>query len=248
MNTNPGIIGTKLGSTQFFEDNGNVMRVTAIHAGSCVVVGKRSVEKDGYSALCLGLGERREKKVAKAQKTIFEAAGVKAPQVIREIRLSETELEHYSVGQELSVADIFKEGQFVDVVGTSKGRGFSGVMKRHGFSGAATDTHGTHEYRRHGGSIGMNMTPGRTFKNQRMPGQYGNTRVTLLNLRIAKILADENVVMVEGAVPGPRNGLVTVRGAVKKKQAFGHPQPAQSAQAEAAGSEGDSDASAAEQA
>ena len=141
--------------------------------------------------------------------------------MVREIRLPEEEVAKLELGQTLSPSELFAEGQFVDVTGTSKGRGFTGVMKRHNYAGAATVSHGTHEYKRHGGSIGMNMTPGRTLKGQGMPGQYGNERVTIQNLRVVKVLSDENIVLVEGAVPGPRHGVVTVRTAVKKTKKAG---------------------------
>ena len=216
MNTNPGLIGTKLGNTQIFLDDGEVRRVTAIKAGPCVVVGKRTPDKDGYSALQLGFGSRREKLVNKPEAGTFKKAGIDAPRVVREFRVEPSLLERFEVGQTLGVSDIFQDGQFVDVTGTSKGRGFTGVMKRHNFAGAGTVGHGTHEYKRHGGSIGMNMTPGRTLRGQKMPGQYGNKRATILNLRIVKVLGDENIVLVDGGVPGPRNGFLTVKGAIKK--------------------------------
>ena len=216
MNTNPGLIGTKLGNTQIFLDDGEVRRVTAIKAGPCVVVGKRTPDKDGYAALRLGFGSRRDKLVTKPEAGAFKAAGIGAPRIVREFRVDASLLERFEVGQTLGVADIFEDGQFVDVSGTSKGRGFTGVMKRHNFAGAGTVGHGTHEYKRHGGSIGMNMTPGRTLRGQKMPGQHGNKNTTILNLRIVKLLPEENIVLVDGGVPGPRNGFLTVKGAIKK--------------------------------
>jgi len=216
VNTNPGLIGTKLGNTQIFLDDGEVRRVTAIKAGPCVVVGKRTPDTDGYAALRLGFGERREKLVRKPEAGAFKKANVAPVRIIREFRVAAELLERFEVGQTIGPADIFQEGQFVDVSGTSKGRGFTGVMKRHNFAGAGTVGHGTHEYKRHGGSIGMNMTPGRTLPGQKMAGQHGNKKATILNLRVARVLADENIVLVEGGVPGPRHGFVTVQGAVKK--------------------------------
>ena len=217
MNTNPGLIGTKLGNTQIFLDDGEVRRVTAIKAGPCVVVGKRTPDKDGYAALQLGYGSRREKLVNKPDAGNFKKAGVDAPRIVREFRVDESLLQRFDVGQTLGASDIFHDGQFVDVSGTSKGRGFTGVMKRHNFAGAGTVGHGTHEYKRHGGSIGMNMTPGRTLRGQKMAGQHGNKKATILNLRIVRVLSEENIVLVDGGVPGPRNGLLTVKGAVKKR-------------------------------
>lgn len=228
MNTHPGLIGKKLGCTQIFGADGNVARVTVIEAGPCVVVRKRTVETDGYSALQLAFGERREKTVSAAEKGHFEKNGVAGvvrknkrgtdvkyyPRELREIRLSAADVARYEVGQVLAAGDVFKEGQFVDVTGTTVGRGFSGVIRRHHFAGFVS-SHGTHEYFRHGGSIGTNMTPGRTLPGLKMPGQHGNRRRTVQNLVVAKILADQNLVLITGAVPGANNGVVTVRGAVK---------------------------------
>jgi large subunit ribosomal protein L3 len=216
VNTNPGLIGTKLGNTQIFLDDGEVRRVTAIKTGPCVVVGKRTPDKDGYAALRLGFGSRREKLVTKPEAGAFKSAGVGAPRIVREFRVDASLLERFEVGQTLGASDIFRDGQFVDVSGTSKGRGFTGVMKRHNFAGAGTAGHGTHEYKRHGGSIGQNMTPGRTLRGQKMAGQHGNKKATVLNLRIVKVLSDENIVLVDGGVPGPRHGFLTVKGAIKK--------------------------------
>lgn len=216
MNTNPGLIGTKLGNTQIFLDDGEVRRVTAIKAGPCIVVGKRTPETDGYSALRLGFGTRREKLVPKPEAAALQKVGVDPVRVIREFRVAPELLERFEVGQRLGPGDIFQEGQFVDVSATSKGRGFTGVMKRHNFAGAGTVGHGTHEYKRHGGSIGMNMTPGHTLRGQKMAGQSGNKKATVLNLRVVRVMGDENIILVEGGVPGPRNGIVTLKGAVKK--------------------------------
>jgi large subunit ribosomal protein L3 len=218
VNTNPGLIGTKLGNTQIFLDDGEVRHVTAIKAGPCVVVGKRTPNKDGYAALQLGFGNRRAKLVSKPEAGIFEKSGIAAPRVVREFRVDASLLERFEVGQTLGAADIFQDGQFVDVSATSKGRGFTGVMKRHNFAGAGTVGHGTHEAKRHGGSIGMNMTPGHTPRGMKMPGQHGNKRSTILNLRVVRVLSDENIVLLDGGVPGPRNGVIVMKGANKKAQ------------------------------
>ena len=241
MNTNPGLIGTKLGNTQIFLDDGEVRRVTATKAGPCVIVGKRTPDKDGYAALQIGFGSRREKLVNKAEAGTFEKAGIGAPRIVREFRVEPSLLERFEVGQTLGVSDIVQDGQFVDVSGTSKGRGFTGVMKRHNFAGAGTVGHGTHEYKRHGGSIGQNMTPGRTLRGQKMAGQYGNKKATVLNLRIVKLFPEENIVLGDGGVPGPRNGFLTVKGAVKKAPVSLPEPPAREPTAEAspeAGEEG----------
>ena len=219
MNTNVGLIGKKLGNTQVFNDDGSVARVTAILVGPCRVMGKRTLDKDGYSALILGFGEKREKLLTKAEVGHFKKIGQAPARTVREFRLAPETVAKFEVGQALKPSEYFKEGQKVDVSGTTRGRGFSGVMRRWNFRGSAKDTHGTHEYKRHGGSIGTNMTPGRTFLNLKMPGQYGNERETILNLVVAKVLDDENLILVKGGVPGSKNGIVTVRGAVKAKKA-----------------------------
>jgi large subunit ribosomal protein L3 len=217
MNTHPGLIGKKLGNTQIFENDGNVTRVTVIEVGPCTVVGKRTVEKDGYSALIMGFGEKREKSVNKPEAGRFAKIGVKPTQIIREFRMPPEEVAKLEIGAVLKPSDIFVEGQFVDVCGQTRGRGFTGVMRRWNFHGSATKTHGTHEYQRHGGSIGTNMTPGRTLPNLKMPGQYGNERVTVQNQKIARVMDDQMVLLIAGAVPGSKGGIVTVRGAIKKK-------------------------------
>lgn len=216
MNTNLGLLGKKLGNTQIFTEDGEVVRVTAIQAGPCVVVGKRNEDTHGYSALQIGFGSKAEKHVKKPEAGYYKKAGVEAPEVLRELRVPADLLANYEVGQVLKASEVFAAGQFVDVAAQSKGRGFAGVIKRHNFHGSGTATHGTHEYKRHGGSIGQNMTPGRTFKGMKMPGQYGAKRVSVLNLRVAQVLDDANIVLVQGGVPGPRGGVVTIRGAVKK--------------------------------
>jgi large subunit ribosomal protein L3 len=219
MNTNPGLLGTKLGATQIFNADGTVARVTAIQVGPCRVVGKRTLEKDGYSALIVGLGEKREKLVNKAQIGFFKKLEQPVSRTLREFRLAPEVVAKYEVGQVLKPSEHFQEGQKVDVCGTSRGRGFTGVMRRWKFRGAGKDTHGTHEYKRHGGAVGTNMTPGRTLANLKMPGQYGNERTTTLNLVVAKVLDEENIILVHGGVPGSKRGIVTVRGAVKAKRA-----------------------------
>ncbi len=219
MNQHPGLIGKKLGNTQIFLDDGDVVRVTVVRVGPCTVLGKRTLDKDGYSALILGLEDKREKLVNKPEKGFFAKVGVAPKRLVQELRLPEAEVAKYTVGQVLKPSDVFQQGQFVDVTGRTKGRGFTGVMKRWNFKGSKSATHGTHEYQRHGGSVGTNMTPGRTFANLKMGGQYGNEQVTILNLKVARVMDDEQIVLLEGAVPGSRNGFVTVRGAIKKKNA-----------------------------
>ncbi len=220
MNENLGLIGKKLGCTQIFNDDGSVTSVTVIEAGPCVVLGKRTADKHGYTALQLGFGEKRKKLVSKPEAGFFDKLGLdKAPRVVREFRVPSDIADKYEVGSTISVADIFTEGEKVDITGTSKGRGFAGVIKRHNFHGAGSLGHGTHEAKRHGGSIGQNMTPGRTFPGMKMAGRYGGKRATIMSVKIAKVMADEGLVLVAGGVPGPKNGVVTVRNAAKGKRA-----------------------------
>jgi len=221
MNQNLGLIGKKLGNTQVFNEDGSVTRVTAIQVGPCRVIGHRTAEKDGYTALILGFGERKEKRMTKAEKGQFEKLKQKPAAKIMELRLPAEAVGKHEVGSLISPADVFAVGQKVDVTGYSRGRGFQGVMRRWNMKGAATNTHGSHEYKRHGGAIGTNMTPGRTLANLKMPGQWGNEKITIQNLVVSRVLETEQVVLIEGAVPGSKNSFVTVRGAIKtrKKQA-----------------------------
>lgn len=218
MNQNLGLIGKKLGNTQVFNEDGSVTRVTAIQVGPCRVIGHRTAEKDGYSALILGFGERKEKRMTKAEKGQFEKIKQKPAAKLMELRLPVEVVTKYEVGSIISPADVFAVGQKVDVTGYSRGRGFQGVMRRWNMKGAATNTHGSHEYKRHGGSIGTNMTPGRTLANLKMPGQWGNEKITVQNLVVSRVLETEQVVLVEGAVPGSKNSFLTVRGATKTRK------------------------------
>jgi len=235
MNSNLGLIGKKLGCTQIFDANGNVARVTVIEAGPCLVVRKRSVENDGYVAIQVAFGEKPARLVNKPAAGHFTKNGVAArtvqgkkgkdlevfPRTLKELRLSAEDAARFEVGQTISVGDVFKEGQLVDVTGTSKGRGFAGVFKRYHFAGFVS-THGTHEYFRHGGSIGTNMTPGRTLPNTKMGGQYGDETVSMLNLRLVRVDDEKNLLMIQGGIPGAKNGLVVVRHAVKTRVRKAH--------------------------
>ena len=216
MNQHPGLIGKKLGNTQIFEDDGNVTRVTVVEVGPCTVVAKKTDEKDGYSALMLAFGERKEKGVNKPEAGFFKKAGIKPTQVLKELRLPAAEVAKHELGAVIAPSSIFEKGQKVDVTGETRGRGFTGVMVRWNMKGSKNATHGTHEYQRHGGAIGTNMTPGRTLPNLKMPGQYGAERVTIQNLKVARVIDDQYLLLIEGAVPGARQGVVTVRGAVKR--------------------------------
>lgn len=214
MNTQPGIFGRKVGSTQLFEEDGTVTRVTVIKAGPAVVVGKRTLEKDGYTALVLGIEERGAKHTSKPLAGYFKKASSSPKRVVKELRCTGEFAAQWEVGQPLKLEAIFQPGMRVDAKGTTRGRGFSGVVRRWSFAGAVS-THGTHEYRRHPGSIGTNMTPGRTLPNLKMGGQYGNETVSILNLKVARVDADNHLLLLEGGVPGARNGFVLVRQAVK---------------------------------
>lgn len=217
MNQNFGLIGKKLGNMQVFNDDGTVARVTAIQVGPCTVLGKRTPEQHGYSALLLGFGERREKIVNKPEAGLFKKLGRPAARKLQEFRLPADVVAKYEVGQVIKPSEAFAVGQKVDVCGQTRGRGFQGVMYRWGFKGSKA-SHGAHEYKRHGGAVGTNMTPGRTFPNHKMPGQYGNERITIQNLVVARIHDAEQIVLIEGAVPGPKGAVVTVRGAIKAKR------------------------------
>jgi large subunit ribosomal protein L3 len=201
--------------TQLFGEDGSVLPCTVIEARP-IVVAKRTKEKDGYDALVLGIEERKEKHTPKPIGGSFKKAGLAPQRVLRELRCPADYVAKFEVGQGVSVTDVFEEGQFVDVQGTMRGRGFSGVVRRHHFAGNV-QTHGTHEYRRHGGSIGQRKTPGRTFPGMRMAGQHGNWTVSVLNQKIVKLVPEKNLVLVGGGVPGARNSVVVVRGASRKK-------------------------------
>jgi large subunit ribosomal protein L3 len=217
MNSNAGIYGRKVGCTQLFAEDGTVERVTVIQAGPVTVVGKRTPEKDGYSALVLGLEDRKEKHTSKPLAGQFKKAGQAAKRVVKELRCAPEFAAKYEVGAVMKLDEIFRPGDFVDARGTTRGRGFTGVVRRWAFAGGVM-THGTHEYRRHGGSIGTNMTPGRTLPNLKMPGHYGDETVSVLNLKLVRVDADKHLLMVQGGVPGARNGLVLVRHSVKKRK------------------------------
>jgi large subunit ribosomal protein L3 len=221
MNQHPGVIGRKLGMTQVFTDDGLVVACSVVEARP-VVVAKRTQEKDGYDALVLGTDEAREKLLRRPIAGFFKKAGIGAKRTLREFRCPADFAAKFEVGQELKVEELFEEGQFVDVQGISRGRGFTGVMRRHNFAGSVR-THGTHEVKRHGGSIGTNMTPGRTLAGVGMPGQHGNVTMSVLNQIVVKLVPEDSLILIRGGVPGARNGLVVVRGAVKRSG--GKPKP-----------------------
>jgi large subunit ribosomal protein L3 len=202
-----GLIGRKLGMTQVYTATGALVPVTVIEAGPCTVVAMRNAERNGYVAAQLGFGAITEKGLSKPRRGQFKKAGTAAFGVLREFHLAEGEVP--AVGAAVTVADVFSAGQRVQVTGVSKGRGTAGVIKRHRFSGFPA-SHGTHEYFRHGGSIGNRSFPGRVFKGKRMSGRYGAERVTTTNIEVVAVRPDENLLLVRGAVPGARNGTVLV--------------------------------------
>ena len=206
-----GIIGKKLGMTQIFDEQGRVVPVTVIEAGPCTIVQRKKRQCDGYDAVQLGFGSKKSHRINKPMLGHIRQAGKGAFGALRELRVgSDSSLE---VGQEIRV-DIFREGDFVDVTGQTKGRGFAGVVKRWGFKGGR-GSHGS-MFHRAPGSIGGSSWPSRVFKNMKMGGHYGNERVTVLNLRVVAIQLEKNILLVRGAVPGAKNGLVFVRRAIKK--------------------------------
>lgn len=204
-----GLLGKKLGMTQVFAEDGESIPVTVIQTGPCHVIGTRTQERDGYTALVLGFDEKPLRLANKPELGAVKEAGIKPQRFIREIRLSAEDLAKYTVGQVLGPQDVFTDNIPIDVEGWSKGKGFQGVFKRHHMSGKPR-THGNHEYFRHGGSIGCRLTPQRVHKGKRMAGQMGNEKVTAQNLQLFRIMADENCILVRGSVPGSANDYVVV--------------------------------------
>ncbi len=207
-----GLIGKKIGMTQRFSDDGEAIPVTVVQAGPCTVVQVRTKDHDGYDALQVGFGSKREKLASKAVKGHAEKSGRGPFAVLAEFRLDKPG--DYEVGQELLVGDLFRNGDMVDVTGTTKGRGFAGVVKRYGFAGQSA-THGTHESFRGGGAIGACAYPGRVFKGKRMPGRMGGVRRTVQNLQVVEVVSEDNVLLIRGAVPGGRDSQVVLRPAIK---------------------------------
>jgi len=204
-----GLLGKKIGMTQVFADDGECVPCTVIQTGPCQVIGTRTVDRDGYSALVLGFDEKPLRLANKAELGQVKESGGKPQRFIREIRLDAAEVAKYTVGQALGPKDVFADGIPVDVEGMSKGKGYQGVIKQHHMKGM-TRAHGTHEYFRHGGSIGCRLTPQRVHKGKRMAGQMGNEKVTIQNLQLFRILADDNCILVRGSIPGAANEYVVV--------------------------------------
>lgn len=205
------IIGKKLGMTQIFDNNGNVIPVTVIEAGPCLVTFKKTAENDGYEAVQLGYGEIKASKVTKPMKGHFDKNDVAPKRVLKEFRLED--ISTLNIGDVVK-ADTFAEGEAVDVTGRSKGKGYAGVIKRHGFSRLKM-SHGTGPVARHGGSMGECSTPSRVYKGKKMAGHMGAERVTVQNLAVVKVDADNNIIAVKGAIPGPKGGIVVIADAKK---------------------------------
>lgn len=204
----PGILGKKIGMTQFFDDEGRVVPATVLQAGPCVVVQRKNVDRDGYEAIQVGLVDfMREKLVKKPQRGHFDKAGVAPMRFLREFRLEDGD-QAFQPGDRI-LAEHFKPSEKVSITGTSKGKGFQGVVKRHGFRGGRK-THGS-MFHRAPGSIGQSAWPSRVFKGVRLPGRMGGNRVTVSGLEIVEVHPDDNVILVRGAVPGPNGGFVSIR-------------------------------------
>lgn len=203
-----GIIGKKIGMTSLYDANGKNIPCTVIEAGPCVVTQVKTMEKDGYEAIQLSYGERKEKHTTKALKGHFAKAGVSPKRIVKEF--TRFEADHQKKFGDIVDVTVFIEGEFIDVIGTTKGKGFQGVVRRHGFSGVGGQTHGQHNRLRAPGSLGASSWPSRVFKGIRMAGQMGNTRVKMINLQVLKIVPEKNMIIVKGSVPGPNGSPIIV--------------------------------------
>lgn len=208
-----GILGKKVGMTQIFDERGEVVPVTVIEAGPCYVAQIKTAERDGYTAIQMGFEEAKPKSLTRPQLQHLQKSNLPPVRYLRELRLQEDEIARFEEGQQLT-ADVFEVGELVDVTGTSKGKGFAGVVKRHGFRGGPK-THGQSDRLRAPGSIGACKTPGRVFKGKRMPGRMGGDRVTIQGLKVVMVDPERNLIAVRGAVPGAKNGLLLIRQARK---------------------------------
>jgi large subunit ribosomal protein L3 len=214
MNRQMGLLTKKLGMTEYFNENGDRIPVTVLLAKGNVVLGHRTEERDGYTAVQLAFDDQKPSRMSKPKLGQFKKVEGAAPKrKIKEFRVPADLLAKFPIGSEVAL-EIFTAGQHVDATGTSKGKGYQGVMKRHNMAGEKR-THGQHEVFRHGGSIGCRLTPGRVLKGKRMPGQMGNETVTVQNLEVAKVLPEKGLILVRGPVPGGKNGYVQIRHAVK---------------------------------
>jgi large subunit ribosomal protein L3 len=220
MSLKMGLLGRKLGMTRVFHDDGTSLGCTALEIGPCVVTAQRTPEKHGYAALQLGFEERSLRHLRRSEAKLFEKLKIeRTPAVLREVRLESKDVANFEVGKVVKAEEVFKSGDVVDVVGVSKGKGYQGVMKMHKMAGSVNG-HGSHEFFRHGGSIGCRLTPGRVHKGKRMPQHMGNVRCTASDLVVVKIYPEQNVVLVKGPVPGPAHGLVFLKGSSKNVKKY----------------------------
>lgn len=225
-----GLLGRKLGMTQVFHEDGTALGCTVLALGPCVITAQRTPDKHGYSAVQLGFEEKAARLVGRPEAGYAKKVGLeKTPRVLREVRLERGEEGKFEVGKVLKAADVFKAGDVVDAVGVTKGKGYQGVVKRHKMS-AFVAGHGTHEFFRHGGSIGCRLTPGRVHKGKRMSGHMGSENYTASDLVVVKVIPETDVVIVKGAVPGHRNGLVLLKGSTKDVKKYVVPRPVKEAE------------------
>jgi large subunit ribosomal protein L3 len=203
-----GIIGKKIGMTSIYSADGTSVPCTVVEAGPCVVTQVKTVETDGYEAVQLAYGDAKEKNAPKALLGHLKKAGTTAKRKLVEFKDFANTV---NLGDTITVADVFKEGEFVDAVGTSKGKGFQGVVKRHGFSGVGGQTHGQHNRQRHPGSVGASSFPSRVFPGTRMAGRTGGDRVTIQNLKVVRVIPEQNLILISGSVPGAKNSLVILQ-------------------------------------
>lgn len=210
-----GILGQKIGMTQIFDSTGNVVPITVLDTSGCVITQVKTKDNDGYCSLQLGIGSKKPQNISKPRAGLFKKAAVEGKRLLQEFRLGDTtDMTTFKAGQTLS-ASMFQKGDKVDVIGTSKGKGFQGVMKKYNFSGKPA-THGTAKHFRHTGSIGMHTFPGRVFKNKKMPSRMGGDRKTLQNLEIVDVRPEQNLILIKGSVPGANKDTVLIRSAIKK--------------------------------
>ena len=220
MSLKMGLLGRKLGMTRVFHDDGTSLGCTALEIGPCVVTAQRTPEKHGYAALQLGFEERSLRHLRRSEAKLFEKLKIeRTPAVLREVRLESKDVANFEVGKVVKAEEVFKSGDVVDVVGVSKGKGYQGVMKMHKMAGSVKG-HGSHEFFRHGGSIGCRLTPGRVHKGKRMSQHMGHVRCTSSDLVVVKVFPEQNLVLVKGAVPGPAHGLVFLKGSSKNVKKY----------------------------
>jgi len=211
------IIGKKLGMTQIFLKDGSTVPVTAVLAGPCSVVQKKNQEKDGYFAIQIGFEEKKLKQTSKPLQGHFKKTKLTPKKILREFRTDKKESDMYKEGQNITLDTVIHQNDYIDATGISKGKGFTGVIKRHGFKGGKA-SHGVHEYHRHGGSHGASSNPGRMVPGLKMAGQHGNKQVTVQNLKVVQINKERNIAFIKGAVPGAPGGYLVIRKTVKKKK------------------------------